>query len=63
MLCLKVEKGEAVRQNLEYELAKSKRDLGMEKRNFQERENSSAEVMDSLKRKYTHEPPLGLFRY
>ena len=45
-----VEKGEAVRQNLEYELAKAKRDISHEKRNLTEREAMMAEFNDNMKR-------------
>ena len=44
-----LEKGEAVRQNLEFELAKWRKTLGQEKRSFSEREHLLTEVNDSMK--------------
>ena len=49
-----MEKGEAVRQNLEYELAKLRREVGQEKRSAGERETLLADVNDSMKRMYTN---------
>ena len=46
-----VEKGEAVRQNLEYEMAKMRRDINQEKRNANERENILADANETMKGK------------
>ena len=45
------EKGEAVRQDLELQLTKSKRDVSNEKRNVSEREALINEINESMKRK------------
>ena len=47
-----LEKGEAVRQNLEYELSKARRDINKEKRNVSERDTLLTEVNDTMKRKH-----------
>ena len=47
-----LEKGEAVRQNLEFELTKAKRDISHEKRSVSERDALISEVNDTMKRKY-----------
>ena len=49
-----LEKGEAVRQNLEFELAKWRKDLGQEKRSFSEREHLLTEVNDKMKGKWVN---------
>ena len=46
-----LEKGEAVRQNLEFELVKYRKDLGHEKRSFNDRENLLNEVNNKMKGK------------
>ena len=51
-----LEKGEAVRQNLEYELSKAKRDINKEKRNVSERDSLITEVNDTMKREYGRLP-------
>ena len=46
-----LEKGEAVRQNLEFELTKARRDISHEKRSVCERDALISEVNDTMKRK------------
>ena len=47
-----MEKGEAVRQNLEFELTKSERDLSQCKQVAKEKESILMDGTDDLKRKY-----------
>ncbi len=45
-----LEQGEAVRQNLEFELVRARKETGLEKWNATEREGLMSEVNDSMKR-------------
>ena len=48
-----LERGEALRQNLEYELARARRDVTHEKRSVYERDALLSEVNDTMKRKFS----------
>ncbi|KAK2146872.1 hypothetical protein LSH36_581g03034 [Paralvinella palmiformis] len=48
-----LERGEALRQNLEFELAKARREINIEKKSSTERENLITEVNEEMKQKIT----------